>query len=263
MPVITKEPQNVTVGQYDRAEFTVGLDNTTTDATVYTWYVVADGVSAPTKVQQSRNPKFVVAEASTGIHRYFCEIDIDGDGVTVLTSRTCLLYVYEQVVDTTTLLAVTDFGGPSSQNVELYKSLSPEQYPKLAYEPIENYEPAPAPDEIIGGGSASDLPADGHYWEQVDAGSADNAPVLEDYVLGGGDADTTFITESTTVRPSNPSEGFVLRLMEGGTPSIISGTTQVEISGNSIVDAMPVRETFEDDLVLWDVEVMWPPEDET
>lgn len=262
MPVITNEPQNVTVGQYDRAEFTVGLD-TTTDATVYTWYLVLDGVSAPIKVQQSRNPKFAVPEASTGLHKYFCEIDVDGGGATVLTSRTCLLYVYEQVTDTTTLLAVTDFGGPSDEDVALYKSLSPEQYPKLVYEPIQNYEPAPAPDEIVGGGSASDLPADGHYWEQVDAGSADNAPVLEDYILGGDDADITFITESTTVRPSNPSEGFVLRLTEGGTPPVVLGTTQAEISGSSMMDAMPLRDTFDDDLVLWDVEVIWPPEDET
>ena len=250
MPVITKEPQNVTVGQYDRAEFTVGLD-TTTDATVYTWYVVADGVSAPTKVQQSRNPKFVVAEASTGIHRYFCEIDINGDGVTVLTSRTCLLYVYQQVVDTTSLLAVTDFGGPSSQNVELYKSLSPEQYPKLAYEPIENYEPAPAPDEIIGGGSASDLPADGHYWEQVDAGSADNTAVLEDYVLGGGDADTTFITESQGVRPK-PGSFFAIGPPEGVAGQPLTGNVSVEFVGNSPVDFMPNRLAFDEELVIWD-----------
>lgn len=250
MPVITKEPQNVTVGQYDRAEFTVGLD-TTTDATVYTWYVVADGVSAPTKVQQSRNPKFVVAEASTGVHRYFCEIDVDGDGVAVLTSRTCLLAVYAQVTKTADIVAVTDWGGPSDQNVELYKSLSPEQYPKLNYEPIGEYEPAPAPDEIVGGGSASDLPADGHYWEQVDAGSADNAPVLEDYILGGGDADTTFITESQSVRP-RPGTGFAIGPLEGASAQPLSGNVSIEFVGKSPIDYMPNRLEFDENLVIWD-----------
>lgn len=250
MPVITKEPQNVTVGQYDRAEFTVGLD-TTNDTTVYAWYLVLDGVSAPVKLQDSRNPKFVVAEASTGVHRYFCEVDIEGDGVTVLTTRTCLLAVYPQVTETTDIVAVTDWGGPSDQNVALYKSLSPEQYPKLTYEPIGEYEPAPAPDQIVGGGSASDLPADGHYWEQVDAGSATNTAVLEDYVIGGGDADTTFITKSKGVRPK-PGSAFDIGPAEGVEVQPLSGNVSVEFTGKSPIDSMPNRLEFDENLVLWE-----------
>lgn len=251
MPVITKEPQNVTVGQYDRAEFTVGLD-TTTDATVYTWYLVLDGVSAPIKLQQSRKPTYVVSEASTGVHKYFCEIDIDGDGVTVLTSRTCLLAVYPQVTNTADIMTVTDWGGPSDENVALYKSLSPEQYPKLTWEPLGEYEPAPAPDEIVGGGSASDIPADGHYWEQVDAGSADNAPVLEDYIIGNTNADTTFVTESQSVRPI-PGSGFIFGPSPGTDPQPLTGTNfSVEFVGKSPIDSMPNRSEFDEDVVLWE-----------
>lgn len=272
MPVITKEPQNVTVGQYDRAEFTVGLD-TTTDATVYTWYVVVDGGSAPTKVQQSRNPKFVIAEASTGLHKYFCEIDVDGDGATVLTSRTCLLYVYLQVMDTTKLACSTDYDGPSSQNLELYSSLSPEQYPNLNYELVADYvhDPELAPDQIIGGGSASDLPVGGRFWEQVDAGSAVTLYASEDYVLGGGDAATTFDFAPIPVRAANPGGEFVIR--EVASASLTRGARFapdanepssfcVEQTTKSALYSMPPRDEFDENMVIWEAELVATSEEE-
>lgn len=267
MPVITNEPQNVTVGQYDRAEFTVGLD-TTTDATVYTWYLRLEGDSGSVKVQQSRNPKFVVAEASTGLHKYFCEIDVAGDGVTVLTSRTCLLHVYQQVIDTTKLAVSDDFGGPSSQSLEIYKSQSPEQYPNLTYEVVGDYvhDPAMAPDQILGGGSASDLPADGRYWEQVDAGSAETIYPPEDYFVGSGDAATTFDFEPIPVRATGPERRLTIQPI-GATPippdarsTADSSLFYVESKSKTTRYSFPPRDVFDETKVIWAIDLT--PEEE-
>ena len=267
MPVITKEPQNVTVGQYDRAEFTVGLD-TTTDATVYTWYLRLDGDSGSTKVQQSRNPKFVVAEASVGLHKYFCEIDVAGDGATVLTSRTCLLHVYQQVIDTTTLAVSTDFGGPSSQSLEIYKAQSPEQYPNLNYEVVGEYvhDPAMAPDQVLGGGSASDLPVAGHYWEQFDAGSAGTVYAPEDYFVGGGDAAITFDFEPIPVKATGEDRRLTIQPI-GATPippdvrsTAESSLFYVESKSKTTRYSFPPRAVFDEGRVIWAIDLT--PEDE-
>ena len=123
-----------------------------------------------------------------------------------------------------------------------------------------------AVDQVLGGGSASDLPVAGHYWEQFDAGSAGTVYAPEDYFVGGGDAAITFDFEPIPVKATGEDRRLTIQPI-GATPippdvrsTAESSLFYVESKSKTTRYSFPPRAVFDEGRVIWAIDLT--PEDE-